>query len=91
MVSLGPLTLAEGQAVMAAVADAKLRALPSPQPSYQVHIRSLAAVAFVDGIVDLFSDAQRSHLSAALDKVDESNLVASYATSWPPEAHPDRA
>ena len=77
MVSLSPLTLAEGQAVIAAVPGAKLRPLPSPRPSYQVHIRSLAAVAFVDGVVDLFSDSQRSHLSAALDKVDESNPVTS--------------
>lgn len=91
MVSLSPLTLAEGQAVIAAVAGAKLRPLPSPRPSYQVHIRSLAAVAFVDGVVDLFSDLQRSHLSAALDKVDESNPVASYASSWHPDAHPGRA
>ena len=88
IVSLSPLTLTEGESVIATVPGAELRPLPASRPSYQVNIRSLAAVAFVDTVVDLFSDLQRSHLSAALDKVDESIAVASYTASRPPEAHP---
>ena len=73
VVSLRPLTLAEGEAVMAVVPGAKLRPHDANGTSYQVSIRSLAAVAFVDRVVDFLSDLQRSELSAALDKVDESN------------------
>jgi hypothetical protein len=79
-VRLSPLTT-EGEAVIAAVPGATLRPRPAPRTFYQVDIRSLAAVAFVDRVVDLFSDAQRSDLSAALDEVDESNRVASYMAS----------
>jgi hypothetical protein len=80
-VILGPLTLTEGEAVIAAVPGAKLRPVPAPRTFYQVYIQSLAAVAFVDRVVDLLSDSQRSDLSAALDEVDDSNRVASYMAS----------
>lgn len=80
-VSLSPLTLTEGEAVIAAVPGAKLRPVPAPRMFYQVDIRSLAAVAFVDRVVDWLNDSQRSDLSAALDEVDDSNRVASYMAS----------
>jgi hypothetical protein len=77
-VSLSPLTLTEGEAVIAAVPGATLRPRPGPRTFYQVDIGSLAAVTFVDRVVDLFNDSQRSLLSAALDEVDDSNRVASH-------------
>ena len=80
-VRLSPLTLTEGEAVIAAVPGARLLPPCAPRTFYQVDIRSLAAVAFVDRVVDLFNDAQRSHLSAVLDEVDHSHLVASYLES----------
>jgi hypothetical protein len=75
-VTLSPLTLTEGEAVIAAVPGAKLRPQRTPRTFYQVDIRSRAAVAFVDRVVDLFNDSQRSLLSAALDEVDHSQVAS---------------
>ena len=76
VVSLSPLTLAEARAVIAAVPGATLRRPGEVMTTYQVDVRSHAAIAFVDDVVDLLTDARRSRLSAALDEVDESNRVA---------------
>ena len=76
VVSLSPLTLAQARAVVAAIPGATLRRPGQVMTTYQVDVRSHAAIAFVDGVVDLLTDARRSRLSAALDEVDESNRVA---------------
>ena len=76
VVSLSPLTLTEARAVIAAIPGATLRRPRELMTTYQVDVRSHAAIAFVDGVVDLLTDARRSRLSAALDEIDESTTVA---------------
>ena len=80
-VRLSPLTLTEARAVVAAVPGSKLKRPGASPTSYLVEVRSLAAVAFIDRVVDLLTDSLRSRLSAALDEVDESQSVASRTSS----------
>ena len=81
VVSLSPLTLTEARAVIATVPGATLRRPDEMMTTYQVDVRSHAATALFDGIVDLLTDARQSRLSAALDEIDESTTVAHRTSS----------